>query len=98
MTELTESTTTRRPQTAASPAPAQAAPAHEQTLVTEQQVLFSTAAVAVPAKTRRWTIGSVAGAVYAWFAEAAKPPRPPQYSKRYDFLENARMAREMDRL
>jgi hypothetical protein len=54
--------------------------------------------VAVPAKTRGWTIVSVAGAVYAWFAEAAKPPRPPQYSKRYDFLENARMAREMDRL
>jgi hypothetical protein len=101
MTELT--TTTPRPTSEldVSPTPV-AESASESALITEQQVLFSTsAAVAVPAaKPRRWTeaIESVAGAVHGWFAEALKPPLPHHNPKRYDYLENARMSREMDRL
>ena len=72
-----------------------------QTLITEQQVLFSTAAaVALPlGKTRRWshTIFTLASAVGGWLTSAAKPPKPV-YPKRHVWLENALMSREMDRL
>ena len=72
-----------------------------QTLITEQQVLFSTAAAVAlpPAKTRGWrdTIVALASTVGSWFASAAKPPKPV-YPKRHVWLENALMSREMDRL
>jgi hypothetical protein len=72
-----------------------------QTLITEQQVLFSTAAAVAlpPAKTRGWlgTAHAVASAVGSWFASAAQPPKPV-YPKRHEWLENALIAREMDRL
>jgi hypothetical protein len=72
-----------------------------QTLITEQQVLFSTAAAVAlpPAKTRGWlgTAHAVASAVGSWFASAAQPPKPV-YPKRHVWLENALIAREMDRL
>src|ERR1700752_5311026 len=71
-------------------------------LITQQQVLFSTAA-AVPlprANPRRWSdaIHAAASAVGSWLANAAKPPTKPVYPKRHAWLENASMSREMDRL
>jgi hypothetical protein len=73
-----------------------------QALVTEQQVLFSTAvAVALPpAKTRRWsdTVQAVGTALRVRFAASEKPPARRHYSKRYAWLDNALMSREMDRL
>jgi hypothetical protein len=72
------------------------------TLITEQQVLLSSAAaVAIPpARTRRFSdmVHAIAGAVGAWLASAAKPPTRPVYPKRHVWLENALMSREMDRL
>src|SRR5262245_12388368 len=72
------------------------------TLITEQQVLFSTAAAVAlpPAKTRRWSdaVHAAASAVGSWIANAAKPPTKPVYPKRYAWLENASMSREIDRL
>jgi len=72
-----------------------------QTLITEQQVLFSTAAAVAlpPAKIRGWvgTAHAVAAAVGGWFASAAQPPKPA-YPKRHVWLENALIGREMDRL
>ena len=72
-----------------------------QTLITEQQVLFSTAAAVAlrPAKTRGWsdTVVTLASAVGSWLTSAAKPPKPV-YPKRHAWLENALMSREMDRL
>jgi hypothetical protein len=72
-----------------------------QTLVTEQQVLFSTAAAVAlpPATTRRWsgTVSAMAAAVGGWLASAARPPKPT-YPKRHVWLENSLMSREMDRL
>ncbi|MGO4444960.1 hypothetical protein AB4Z42_16530 [Mycobacterium sp. 2YAF39] len=75
--------------------------AAEPTLITEQQLLFSTAAaVALPrVKPRRWVIAikSVSGAMSALFTD----PRPPakRYTpRRYMYLENGVMAREMHRL
>jgi hypothetical protein len=73
-----------------------------QALITEQQVLFSTAAAVAlpPAKTRRWTgaIQAVSGALRAMFAASEKPPAKKHYPKRYVWLENSLMSREMDRL
>jgi hypothetical protein len=74
-------------------------------LITEQQVLFATAAVLPlqPAKTRRrWTevvraIGASVKAAFATFSDEG-PPTRRQYPARNDFLEDARMAREMLRL
>jgi len=98
---MTDLTTTRRPtsEPAAAPTPIPAAVAQEPALITEQQVMFSTAAaVAIPAKTHRWTdvFGSFATAV----RRAAGPPEPVQHhhSERYGYLQNALMSREMDRL
>jgi hypothetical protein len=72
-----------------------------QTLITEQQVLFSTAAAVAlpPVTTRRWSdaVYAVTSAVGGWLASAAKPPKPV-YPKRHAWLENASMSREMDRL
>ena len=71
-------------------------------LITEQQVLLSTAAAVAlpPAKTRWWsgTIHAVSGALHAIFASSEKPPARRHYPKHYDYLENALMSREMDRL
>ena len=71
-------------------------------LITEQQVLFSTAAAVAlpPAKTRRWSdaVHAAGFAVGSWIANAAKPATEPVYPKRYAWLENASMSREMDRL
>jgi hypothetical protein len=73
-----------------------------QALITEQQVLFSTAAAVAlpPAKTRRWsdTVHAVSGALRAIFAASEKPPARRHYPKRHAWLDNALMAREMDRL
>jgi hypothetical protein len=72
-----------------------------QALITEQQVLFSTAAaVALPPARTHWWSDSVhvaVSAVGSWFASAVKPPKPI-YPKRRVWLENAMMSREMDRL
>ncbi len=73
----------------------------ETTLITEQQVLFSTAAAVAlpPVRPRRLNgaVHAVASAVGGWVASAARPPRPV-YPKRHVWLDNALMSREMDRL
>jgi len=72
-----------------------------QTLITEQQVLFSTAAVALPpAKTRRWsdTVHAVGTALQTMFTASEKLPARQHYPKRHVWLDNALMSREMDRL
>ena len=73
-----------------------------QALITEQQVLLSSAAAVAlhPPKTRRWsdTVHVVTSAVSSWLVSAAKPPTKPVYPKRHVWLETALMSREMDRL
>jgi hypothetical protein len=88
--------------TGTSAAPAPAKPGHGHALITEQQVLMSTAAAVAqpPAKTRRFSyaVHAVASAVAGWLASAAKPPAKRVYAKRHVWMENALMSREMDRL
>jgi len=67
-------------------------------LITTQQVLFSTAAAVGG---RRENIGErLVATMRRMFATSADPsrPRPEYYPRRYGFLENALMAREMERL
>jgi hypothetical protein len=101
---MTDMATTYRPERDESrerPIASQQTSTGTHALITEQQVLFSTAAAVAlpPAKTRGWseTVHAVASAVGSWFASAAKPPKPV-YPKRHAWLENALMSREMDRL
>jgi hypothetical protein len=72
------------------------------TLITEQQVLFSTAAAVAlpPAKSGRWSdsFHAAVSAVGTWLVSAAKPPTKSVYPKRHQWLETALMSREMDRL
>jgi hypothetical protein len=61
------------------------------TLITEQEVLFATAAAVRPPSLRWWR------RMFVTIGAAARPPQP-HYPRRYDFIEDARMAREMYRL
>jgi hypothetical protein len=80
-----------------SPAPADEA-ASTEVLITEQEVLFGTAA-AVPAR-RQSIIRRFVASVKRVFTVSADAERPKRgdYPRRYQFLERALMGREMDRL
>jgi hypothetical protein len=84
------------------PQPPSAAPSVEvsstEVLITTQEVVFSTAAAV---GVRRENIGgrlvAITRRMFATSTDASRPRRQ-HYPKRYEFLEDARMAREMDRL
>jgi hypothetical protein len=76
----------------AAPFPANAAAAGS-VLIAPQQVLFSTAAAA--GARREHTGGRLAGIARRMFAPS---PRAPRRVKRYGYIENAAMARAMERL
>ena len=70
------------------------------TLITEQQVRFSTAAaLSAPARQQTRT-ARVLAAMRRMFAVSSQAPRPERrhHARRYTFLEDALMGREMDRL
>lgn len=72
------------------------------TLITEQQLRFSTAAAVAlpPARTRGFgdVVHDVVAKVRAAFARPEKRPAKKHYPKRYGFIENAAMSRAMERL
>ena len=90
MNDVTTVKPSRRP--AARPARAAEGP----TLITEQQVMFATAAAAGLPQVgpRRWVeaLGTVVHRVFAG------RPAPQNHLRRYAYLENALMSREMYRL
>ena len=66
------------------------------TLITEQQVLFSTAAAAArPTRVSRWAVAR--RSLSALFTES-RPPAQRYVARRFVYLENAIMGREMYRL
>lgn len=69
-------------------------PAPEPVLITEQQVLLGSAAVLSAPKVRR----NYLAALRAWCAPAPGLPKRRDYPKHHAFIEDARMARMMDRL
>ena len=87
-----------QPLTTAPPAAPSAEAPSTEVLISTQQVLFSTAAAV---GVRRESIGDRFAAImrrmFATSTDAARP-RPTYEPRRYGFLENALMAREMDRL
>ena len=102
---MTDTATTHRPELEESreisPITSQPTSTETHALITEQQVLFSTAAVVLPpAKTRWWsgTIHAVSAVLRAMSTASEKPPARRYHPKRHVWLENALMAREMDRL
>ena len=102
---MTDMTTTHSPKlehSDTSPVTSATSSTETQALITEQQVLFSTAAAVAlpPAKTRRWsdTLQAVSTALRTMFAASEKPPARRHYPKRHVWLDNALMSREMDRL
>ncbi|ORB11503.1 hypothetical protein [Mycobacterium noviomagense] len=71
-------------------------------LITEQEVLFSTAAAVLAPPTRWWTRAAHALAVAKdrifTASSEGSPPKQRTYPPRLDFLEDSRMEREMHRL
>ena len=87
-------TANQTPKTESTPAVEQSTDAAA--LITEQQVLFASAAALAPApaKPHFWS-----RAAHAVFTRPEKEPRPPKhYPQRYSYLEHSAMSREMDRL
>lgn len=89
------------PDDAQQPATAEA-PTRTPVLITEQQVLFATAAAMPlqPARTSpRWT-QAVRAFMAAAFVKSSGESQPKRrhHPSRHDFLEDSRMAREMMRL
>lgn len=71
------------------------------TLITEEEVVFSTAAAVRPSSTRWWTraVRVLVGPTRMSVTTAADSrPKRRHYPPRLDFLEDSRMAREMLRL
>lgn len=71
------------------------------TLISEQEVVFGTTAALSPPSTRWWTRATRFLAAPTWmFVTTAQDSRPKRrhYPARLDFLEDSRMAREMERL
>ena len=84
------------------PQPPPAAPSVEgsstEVLITTQQVVLSTAAaVGVHRESIGARVVAIVRRMFATSADASRP-RPQCYPRRYGFLENALMAREMGRL
>ena len=98
MTTTTQALKLVAPDTESSAAVAAAAPV----LITVQEVAFNTAAAMpmLPATRRRWAGASVLASMRKMFRTSTPDARAPRgdYPRRYAFLEQASMSREMDRL
>jgi hypothetical protein len=81
------------------PTPAVEQSADSAALITEQQVLFASAAALAPAPARHRTVAhQFAWAVRAMFVRPEKPHARKHYPQRFGYLENSAMSRAMDRL
>lgn len=68
-------------------------------LITEQQVLFASAAALAPAPARHRNVAhELASTVRAMFARPEKSHATKHYPQRFGYLEQSAMSREMDRL
>jgi hypothetical protein len=90
-------TTTTKP--ASAPAEAAAQSTDTAALITEQQVLFASAAALAPAPAKHLHVAhELASAVRAMFVRPEKPHVRRHYPHRLAYLESSAMSREMDRL
>ncbi len=92
-------TNNQTPKTESAPAPSVEKSTDDAALITEQQVLFGSAAALAPAPARHRNIThELASTVRAMFARPEKSHAPKHYPQRYTYLERSAMSREMDRL
>jgi hypothetical protein len=96
-------TNNQTPNTESAPAPSVEQSTDTAALITEQQVLFSSAAALAPspavAPARRRNVGhELASSVRALFARPEKSHAPKHHPQRFGYLEQSAMSREMDRL
>jgi hypothetical protein len=74
-------------------------PADTAALITEQQVLFASAAALAPAPAKHHHLAhEFASAVRAVFVRPEKPHARKHHPQRFTYLESSAMSREMDRL
>jgi hypothetical protein len=92
-------TNNQTPKTESAPAPSVEKSTDTAALITEQQVLFGSAAALAPAPARhRNVVHELASTVRAMFARPEKSHAPKHYPQRFVYLEQSAMSREMDRL
>jgi hypothetical protein len=91
-------TSTKETQNGATGAQATVTPPPSPVLVTEQQVMFGTAAAVRPRSTRIPVTRRMSGALRVVAAAFTPPPPRPHYARSAAYLERGRMSREMERL
>jgi hypothetical protein len=74
----------------------QAKPSSAEVLITEQQVMFGTAAAVASRRQNR--LMAALGWVFATSTTETRSPRQHSVQRRMYYIESARMGREMDRL
>ena len=87
---------TEKPRPTTPSAVQQAKPSSAEVLITEQQVMFGTAAAAASRPKNR--LMAALGRVFATSTTETRSPRQHDVPRRMYYIESARMAREMDRL
>ena len=87
---------TEKPRPTTPSAVQQAKPSSAEVLITEQQVMFGTAAAAALRPKNR--LMAALGWVFATSTTETRSPRQHDVPRRMYYIESARMAREMDRL
>ena len=97
--ETKAGTNNQTPKTQSAPAPSVEKSTDTAALITEQQVLFSSAAALAPAPARHRNVAyELASTVRAMFARPEKSHAPRHYPQRFAYLEQSAMSRAMDRL
>ncbi|WP_123025763.1 hypothetical protein [Mycolicibacterium stellerae] len=94
-------TNNQTPKTVSAPAPSDEKSTDTAALITEQQVLFGSAAALTPtaAPARHRSVARELGStVHALFARPEKSRAPRHYPQRFGYLEKSAMSRAMDRL
>jgi hypothetical protein len=95
----TASTTNPTQNIQRTPAPSVSQQTDTAALITEQQVLLSSAAALAPAPARHRNIAhEFSAAVRTMFARPDRLRAPRHYAQRFTYLENSAMSRAMDRL
>ena len=97
--ETKAGTNNQTPKTQSAPAPSVEKSTDTAALITEQQVLFGSAAALAPAPARHRNVAhELASTVRAMFARPEKSHAPKHYPQRFGYLEQSAMSRAMDRL
>jgi hypothetical protein len=97
--ETKAGTNNQTPKTQSASAPSVEKSTDTAALITEQQVLFGSAAALAPTPARHRNVAhELASTVRAMFTRPEKSHAPRHYPQRFGYLEQSAMSRAMDRL